>query len=73
MDETPTIIIITAGIIFLVGGVTLYNQENSYWSDGSKKVSRNAAEQTILNWRTQTRRDFGIKGGRKKYTVKHYK
>jgi hypothetical protein len=69
MEQNPTIIIITAGILFLVGGVTLYNQENSYWSDGSKKIYKKEAEQSILNWRTQTKKEFGINGGKR--TKKH--
>ena len=69
MDQNPTIIIITAGILFLVGGVTLFNREKSYWSDGSKKILCEDATNSILRWKTQTKQKFGIKGG--KYTKKH--
>jgi hypothetical protein len=70
MDINPTIITVSAVVIFMVGGFMLYKRENSYWSDGTQKVSRDKAEPTILNWRTQTRKEF--KGG-KKVTRKHYK
>jgi len=66
MDNNPTIIMVAAGILFLVGGVTLYNRENSYWSDGTVKINRKEGEQNILNWRTKTKKEFGIKGGRTK-------
>jgi hypothetical protein len=71
MDATPTILTVSAVVLFVVGSFAFYKSENSVWSDGSKKVYRDEAESNILNWRTQTRNDF--KGGKKKVTRKHYK
>jgi hypothetical protein len=66
---TPTIITIAAGILFLIGSVTLYKRENSYWSNGTRKMNRKEGEQHILNWRREIRQEFGITGGRR--TKKH--
>ena len=57
---------IAAGILFLVGGVTMIKRENSYWSDGSRKIHKKEAQQNIEYWAEQTRKQFGIKGGRTK-------
>jgi hypothetical protein len=60
---------IGAGILFFLGGVVLFQRENSYWSDGTRKISRDEAEESIIAWRAQTRRENGIRGGKrtKKY------
>jgi len=54
MSSTPIIITSVAAFILLVGGTVLYNRENSYWSDGSRKTSRDKAEDHIFDWRKQS-------------------
>ena len=82
MSSTPIIITSVAAFILLVGGTVLYNRENSYWSDGSRKIYRDIAEANILDWRKQSLNATASKlsewrfrkgGKRKKYTRKHYK
>jgi hypothetical protein len=68
METTPTIITIAAGILFLVGGVTLFKRENSYWSNNTRKIHKKEGEQNILNWARETRQEFGVGGRRTKKT-----
>jgi len=44
----------------------LIKRKNSYWSNGSRKISRKEGVQNIESWAEQTRKQFGIKGGRSK-------
>lgn len=61
---------IVAGILFFVGGVKLINRD-SYWPDGTRKISRREAEQNISDWAEQTRREF--RGGKNTKKRKQYK
>jgi hypothetical protein len=69
METTPTILMIAAGILFIVGGVVLFKKE-THWSDGTRIQSRQSAEENIINWANQTRRQYI--GGKKNKTLKHY-
>ena len=70
MGIAPILLTVLSGILILGGAGVLLKRENSYWSDGTRKVSRVEAEQNIMDWARQTRQNGGI---RKKYTKKQYK
>jgi hypothetical protein len=71
MNETPIIASIASAVV--VGGLIWYSYTNSFWSDGTPIVYKDMAEANIVKWRDDTKRTFGIKGGRRKKTRKHYK
>ena len=79
MSSAPIIITSVAAFILLVGGTVLYNRENSYWSDGTRKTPRHDAEDHIFNWRQESNNttesklsEWRRKGGRRN-TKKHNK
>lgn len=69
MDKT-SIIASSISAAVVLGGVALYMFKQRKWSDGTSIVYKDEAEQNILDWANQTRREFK-KGGRR--TKKHYK
>jgi len=68
MDKTS--IIATAISAIVLGGLIWYNSKERTWSDGTRVIYKDEAEENILNWANETRRKF--KNGGKR-TKKHYK
>ena len=65
MDK-PTILTVSLLIpIILIGGFNWYKDKNSYWSDGTQKVSRKDAEKTIFDDWANDRTKRSKKGGKK--------
>jgi hypothetical protein len=70
MSATPIIASVISAIV-VIGGLVWYSKERK-WSDGTRIVYKDEAEQNILD---EFRPLMSRKGGRrkKKYTKKHYK